>query len=722
MNDNETIYNAAMPKKLTDWEKEPSVMDLKADLEAAKPYHDAQLLKIQNWNDLRNVQGKAKPKTIKGRSKVQPKLIRRQAEWRYPALTEPFLSTEKLFAVSPNTFEDHEAAKQNELVLNWQFRTKLNRIKFIDDYVRSGVDDGTVIVQLGWKRSTIMIKEMVPVWEHFPLESEEQLQLFQQALEMKATDYRTFDEEANPAVKAAIEYYEEVGEPTIAVQVGEEEVDVEKVLENKPTVEVKDPDNVYVDPSCNGDISKALFIISSFETNKAELLKEGDRYQNIEAINIEAAGPIVSHEHSTKTPDDFQFKDTMRKKIVAYEYWGFYDINDDGRLIPFVATWVGDVLIRMELNPFPDEKLPFVLVQYSPVKRDLYGESDAELLEDNQAILGATTRGMIDLLGRSANAQQGFAKGMLDPLNRKRYENGEDYDYNPSANPAQNIIEHKFPEIPQSALTMMQIQNAEAEALTGIKAFSGGLSSEAYGDVAAGIKGMLDAAGKREMAILRRLAQGMTEIGNKIIAMNAVFMSEEETVRVTNEEYVVIAREDLKGNFDLEVDISTAEVDNNKAQDLAFMLQTIGPNTDPQIVMMILAEIADLKRMPKLANTLRSWTPKPTPEQQRMAELEIEKLELEVDKLRSEAELNRARARKELSDADTKDLNYVEQETGTKHARDLEKQKAQSVGNQDLEITKSFIKPIKENETPPDIAGAVGYKKWNETMNNLNIG
>lgn len=715
-------YSAAMPKKLTDWEKEPSLLDLKSDFDAAKPYHDAQLIKINEWNDLRNVRNKAKPKTIKGRSKVQPKLIRRQAEWRYPALTEPFLGTEKLFQVSPTTFEDDESAKQNELVLNWQFRTKLNRIKFIDDYVRSGVDDGTVIVQLGWKRHTIDVMEMAPVWEHFPIQDEQQLEVFKQALELQETDPRTYNEELDPSIKAAIEYYQESGEATVAIQVGEEEVRVEKVLENKPTVEVKDPENVYVDPSCNGDLSKALFIISSFETNKAELLKEGDRYQNLDSINIETAGPVMSQDHATKTPDDFQFKDPMRKKVVAFEYWGFYDIYNDGKLVPFVATWVGDVLIRMELNPFPDEKLPFVLVQYSPVKRELYGESDAELLEDNQAILGATTRGMIDLLGRSANAQQGFAKGMLDPLNRKRYENGEDYDFNPVNHPSNGIIEHKFPEIPQSALNMMQIQNQEAEALTGIKAFSGGLSSETYGDVATGIKGMLDAAGKREMAILRRLAQGMTEIGNKIIAMNAVFMSEEETVRVTNDQYVVIKREDLKGNFDLEVDISTAEVDNTKAQDLAFMLQTIGPNTDPQIVMMILAEIAELKRMPKLANTLRNWVPKPTPEQQRMAELEIEKLEIEVDKLRSEAELNRARARKESAEADTKDLDYVEQETGTKHARDLEKQKAQSVGNQELEIAKSFLKPIKENETPPDIAGAVGYKRFNETMNNLNIG
>ena len=55
---------------------------------------------------------------------------------------------------------------------------------------------------------------------------------------------------------------------------------------------------------------------------------------------------------------------------------------------------------------------------------------------------------------------------------------------------------------------------------------------------AAGIRGVLDAASKREMAILRRLAKGMTEIGNKIIAMNAVFLSEKEVIRVTNKEFI----------------------------------------------------------------------------------------------------------------------------------------------------------------------------------------
>ena len=712
-NENMTVPGV---EKLTDWEKEPDVRDLKQDLENARPAHQSRMQDIQRWSDLMAVRGSAKPTKVKGRSSVQPKLIRRQAEWRYSALTEPFLGSNKLFKVEPVTFEDAEAARQNSLVLNWQFRTKLNRVNFVDNFVRATVDEGTSITRVGWKRQTIMVDQEVPVYDFFPLQTEEQLAAFQTALDQQAADPRGYEEDVPDEIKAAIELYNESGQATYAQQSGVTTVKVEKVLVNQPVVDLLDPQNVIIDPSCNGDLDKALFVIVSFETNKADLLKEPERYKNLDAVNWEGNMPMTQPDHNTSTPDSYQLNDPLRKKVVAYEYWGFRDIHGDGELVPIVATWIGDICIRMEENPFPDGKLPFVVVPYLPVKRNLYGEPDAELLEDNQKILGAVTRGMIDLLGRSANGQQGMAKGMLDPLNRRRYDNGQDYEFNPSMSPANGVIEHKFPDIPQSALLMLNLQNQEAEALTGVKSFAGGISGEAYGDVAAGIRGVLDAASKREMAILRRLAKGMTEIGNKIIAMNAVFLSEKEVIRVTNKEFITVKREDLIGNFDLETDISTAEVDNAKAQDLAFMLQTLGPNSDPGIVMMILAEIADLKRMPELANKLRNWRPQPSPEQQELQRLEIEKARKEVEKLQSEISLNNAKAQEALANKDQKNLDYVEQETGTKHARDMEKQRGQAQGNQALEITKALTKSLKEGEQRPNLEAAIGFNQLSDRL------
>lgn len=119
--------NTVKTTKLTDWANEPKFSDLHDDFLSCKPSHDIQVSKIDYWQDLLNCTGTEKIKSTRGRSKVQPKLVRRQAEWRYSALSEPFLGNMKVFSVTPKTFEDAKAAKQNELLLNWQFNTKLNK-------------------------------------------------------------------------------------------------------------------------------------------------------------------------------------------------------------------------------------------------------------------------------------------------------------------------------------------------------------------------------------------------------------------------------------------------------------------------------------------------------------------------------------------------------------------------------------------------------------------
>lgn len=693
-------FEQKQAKPITDWVNEPTVEVLKRDLELAKQSHDEQNSKISKWNDLLTISGSSKPKKVKGRSSVQPKLVRRQAEWRYPALSEPFLNSDKIFTVSPRTFEDLDSAKQNELLLNYQFDTKLNKVNFIDNYVRTVVDEGTCIIQVGWDRQTIKVQEEVPVYSYFPIEDPQDLQILQEAQNLRQSNPREYEEKIDDQIKASIEYTEQVGEPVMAELSGSQIVETEKVIDNKPIVKILDNKNVYIDPTCNGDFNNALFVILSFETNQAECLKAGI-YSNLDKVNWSANEPSNDGEHDSLTEENFK-DDLMRRKVVAYEYWGFYDIHKDGNLVPIVATWIGNVMIRMEENPYPDGKLPFVLVQYLPVKRSIFGEPDSELLEENQQIMGAITRGLIDNLARSANAQQGFAKGMLDPLNKRRFENGEDYEFNPNLPPNLGYIEHSFNELPQTVIGYLQMLNSDAESLTGVKSFSGGLSGNAYGNVAAGVQGMIDAATKRETAILRRLAYGIAEVGNKIIAMNAVFLSDTEVIRVTNRQFIEIKREDIKGNFDLKVDINTVEMDQNKAQDLGFMLQTIGPNIDPAITFKILAEIAELKRMPSLAEELRNYRPQPDP-------IEEQKRQLEVQEEQAKVEFVQARSEKLMAETNKINIEATQLADGTAHQYDMEKQRAQANANQDLEVTKSILKNRKKDEVAGDIEAAIGY-------------
>jgi hypothetical protein len=201
----------------------------------------------------------------------------------------------------------------------------------------------------------------------------------------------------------------------------------------------------------------------------------------------------------------------------------------------------------------------------------------------------------------------------------------------------------------------------------------------------------------------------MADVGAKFASMNQAFLSEEETVRVTNTQFEQVRREELAGEFDFTVDISTAEIDNAKSQDLAFMLQTMGPNMDLGMTIMILAEIAELKRMPELAEKIRKYQPTPDPIAEEIRKVELEKLKLEVRELQSKVELNEAKAKLAKAQADKADLDFVEQDTGTKHTRDMEKIAAQAESNQDLEVTKALTRPSKENESDPDIEAAIGW-------------
>lgn len=718
--------------RLSDWANEPTVKDMKETLNAASTSQKVQIGKITNWLNHLNVEGDAKPKPRKGRSQVQPKLIRKQAEWRYSALTEPFLSAQQLFTVRPVSWEDTAAAQQNQLVLNWQFRTKVNKVRFIDEYVRTAVDEGTVIVRVSWARESVIEMVDAPVYAYYPVSDPNWLAQLQQAMQLKQENPAQFAQ-LPEEMQESVNYTLEQNMPLQAVQTGTQETKQEKVTRNEPVIEIVNTANVYIDPSCQGVFEDARFVIYSFETSYAELKADG-RYKNLDTVNFEGRSILAEPDHVTTTPDDFTFKDKARKRIVAYEYWGWYDIKGDGVLVPIVSTWVGDIMIRLEENPFPDGKIPFVVVPYLPVKRSVYGEPDGSLLEDNQRIAGAVTRGMIDIMARSANGQKGMRKDMLDVVNKRKFDNGEDYEFNMTVDPRQGIVEHVYPEIPNSALTMVQLMNQEAESLTGVKAFSGGLSGDSYGPTATGTRGVLDAASKRETAILRRLAKGMAEIGQKIVMMNGEFMSEEEQVRLTNDQFVPVRRDDLQGNFDLEVAITTAEEDNAKSEQLAFMLQTMASAMPSDFSQMILADIARLRNMPALAHKIQNFKPQPDPVQQQLQQLELQKAELELQQVQQKIATDKAqeqyyyaRARDTGNAADQKTLDYVEQETGTKHAREMEKQSAQAEANQNLEVTKGLLnrKPAGPGKgegaapTGPDmnhIQQAIGFNQLSKAM------
>jgi hypothetical protein len=105
--------------------------------------------------------------------------------------------------------------------------------------------------------------------------------------------------------------------------------------------------------------------------------------------------------------------------------------------------------------------------------------------------------------------------------------------------------------------------------------------------------------------------------------------------------------------------------------------------------------------MPELAHRIESYEPQPDPVAQAMQQLEVAKVEAEIaeiraktQKLLSEAGLaqtkqgtEQAKAGHLKSDTDLKNLQFVEQESGTQHARRVDEIATQARSQADLAVT-----------------------------------
>ena len=114
--------------------------------------------------------------------------------------------------------------------------------------------------------------------------------------------------------------------------------------------------------------------------------------------------------------------------------------------------------------------------------------------------------------------------------------------------------------------------------------------------------------------------------------------------------------------------------------------------------------------MPTLAKTIKEYEPKPDPMQQEKAMLEIELLKAQIQNEYAKANENNANATldnakantegatatNKQSDTDQKNLDYLEQESGVTHERDVDRIQSQAEANAKTKIIEGALKEKQE--------------------------
>lgn len=619
------------------WKNAPSVEDLRADWNAAENGQNEFRIRLLDYERTREG-GQEITVTGVGKSTARPLVVRKANEWKYPALEDPILSSNSLFNISPRNPADEAAATQNGQMLNYQWNTQIQKTKLVTDIVRTVVDEGTVIVKTGWETETAIkeVEEEVPVYAS-PEESLAMMQQLVQSGQMSPEQARAMLE---------------TGEP---MQTGTkmEMVEKEVLTKNQPSYEVCLNANVIIDPTCDGVVADALFAIHEYDTSFAELEnnkyekdEDGEEfgfYHNLDYVLPDDGDPDYDAYKSVES-NNFEFGDKPRKRMRAYEYWGYWDVHGEGTLTSIVATWIGNTMIRLEENPFPHGRIPFSVTTYMPIKKSVHGEPDAALLKENQESIGNMTRAIHDITARQAVGQEFIDENLFpSPSAKNQYEKGNTVYYRTGFDPQKAIYRKDVQQVNSTPFDVINWQQQDANELTGTKAFAGPGGARMNGSKQD--RDSMDATAKRELSILRRLSDLLfVDMARMTISMNQVFLSEEEVIRVTDREFISIRREDLQGEFDLKIKVSTPERDEDQAQKLMTLLQTNAATMDPEIVKLHYIKLAQLWKHEDLAEAVKNFEPAgPSPQEQELMQLQLD-----------EQKLKNALAQKQLEDYDSK--------------------------------------------------------------------
>jgi hypothetical protein len=651
---------------------------IKSDYSNSINYYREKNSLIRKWrrvyDDIEGDNSKSDVSTYRSR------MFKKKVREMVPNISEPILTSQRLYDVDI-VAQDGYSADETEIsdMLNYQFKSipELNRI--INSLAKSFVIDGTAILKTTWDREEKTIVTGTKKINIYP-ESKDDVDDFLNKIDK---------DKKSKLLKLGYDVLKK------KLPIGEKEVNIEvkKVVKNRPMIREVDSIRIMTDPNAKGIFSNSRFIIEFVETNYASLRSSGNYFsldkvkKEIDDNDSPIFDPVLFSElylggSSTYLSEDeyaimFDFDDKARKRLNIVEYWGEVPIDGStGELVPIVASWIGDTLIRLEENPMPHKTMPYSIQSYEPVKNRIFGESDAEIVAEDQIGSTLAMRNMQDITQRNhRNLTQEFIEnGFLPDITQKNnYKNGKTVFYRKGSDPRQAIYRRTIDEIPQVVFQLKDLYDNEIEKSIG--------TVSAIDTEKADIR---DGVDNRMHSIIERFSDIFVDCGSKILHMNTKFSLDSDFYKV-NRKIRKVNTSILKSIDSFAVEVTTSAKNAKQIRDLIGLMNTRSANMSEEVAAIHYSKIALLSGMKDLSNEVLDMTinrePSEFEKQQQQLEmmkiqLDLEKTKLEIKRIDTEAMLNIAKAEeakiKSIEKQEAIDTGIIESQASLNRARAYE--------------------------------------------------
>jgi len=267
--------------------------------------------------------------------------------------------------------------------------------------------------------------------------------------------------------------------------------------------------------------------------------------------------------------------DTSRQRYRVLEYWG------DFRGEPYIIVLAGNEVLRCDKNPYTNWN-PFTVIRDTIVPHEFYGIGEIEPVVSLQNELNDIRNQRMDNVKINLNRMWKIVAG------------GVQFEDELVSRPGgiihltrpDGLIPSDTQPLPAEAFTEESIIKSDMERITGANSPLSGALTSPMGGTQGGVinrtatawQGAINQADKRFNSKIQQLKRGLIKIGRKFLELSQQFMTQEQLIRVVGKNgeaaLIPIQPEDIKSNFDLDVEIDYMDEMQKMSQDIQ-LLQTM---------------------------------------------------------------------------------------------------------------------------------------------------
>lgn len=326
------------------------------------------------------------------------------------------------------------------------------------------------------------------------------------------------------------------------------------VLKVVPRVNAVSIWNAYPDPDAR-NASELEYFIERHRMSRSDLrnLKKNSTYRAKSIDKAIEMGTNYEPEAWERTIEDSNIANDIERYEVL-EYWGMIDKDLAEEYLDFeipkelkdkeqfqVNVWVcNDYVIRMILNPFKPNRIPYHVVPYEIDPYSFWGVGVGENMEDTQILMNGFMRMAVDNAALSGNLMIEVDENNLIP--------GQDMDIYPGkiwrrqgGAPGQAIFGTEFPNVAQQNMMMFDKARQLADESTGMPSYAhGGVGVQGVGRTASGMSMLMGAAAQNIKTVVRNIDDYLlAPMGRDFFSFNMQFAFDK---KFTQGDLEVVAR------------------------------------------------------------------------------------------------------------------------------------------------------------------------------------